>query len=191
MRPAVFLDRDGLLNHLVYNPRTRAFESPHRPQDLKLKHGIGPALKRIQKKGFLLFVVSNQPSYALGKARLKDLRAIQRDLNAGLRQAGVRLRASYYCYHHPQGTVRPYARTCRCRKPSPWFLREAQRRFQLDLTRSWMVGDQDRDIECGRAAGVRTILVPDPRSAGKRGRSRPDHTERSLAQAAARILASA
>ena len=91
-------------------------------------------------------------------------------------------RQAFYCHHHPQAVVLDLKGPCSCRKPSPFFLQQAAAAHGLDLGRCWMVGDQDMDIACGRAAGCRTVLVPNPDSAAKRGQERPDHICDDLAQ---------
>jgi D-glycero-D-manno-heptose 1,7-bisphosphate phosphatase len=155
----VFFDRDGVLTELVWNQRTQDRESPHSVKDLRLRRHALRALSALQSRGYELFLVSNQPSYAKGKASLEDLRAVASSFATRVGRGGVRFRAAYYCFHHPKGVVAPYARRCRCRKPSPYFLRLAARRYGIDLKRSWMVGDRDTDIECGRRAGCRTLLM--------------------------------
>jgi D-glycero-D-manno-heptose 1,7-bisphosphate phosphatase len=172
-RAAVFLDRDGVLNRLVLNPATGKYESPHRVEDFEFMPGVLPALAGLQARGVSLFVVSNQPSAALGKTTMADLRAIHGKFETGLRGAGVEMRAFYYCYHHPKGTIPPYAGPCQCRKPSPFFLREALRSFDLRAADSWMIGDRDTDVECGRAAGCQTIGIECPESAADRGKTQP------------------
>ena len=160
--PAVFLDRDGVLNRNVFNPATRAWEAPHHPDDFVLTPGALPALARLAAGGFRLFVVSNQPDYALGKASLEAIAAIHHRLAAQLTAAHVEVDAFYYCYHHPRGIVPGYSGDCACRKPSPYFLFQAHDSYGIELAASWMVGDRASDIACGRAAGVRTIrIAPD------------------------------
>ena len=157
--PAVFLDRDGVLNRNVFNPATRAWEAPHHPDDFVLTPGALPALARLAAGGFRLFVVSNQPDYALGKASLEAIAAIHHRLAAQLTAAHVEVDAFYYCYHHPRGIVPGYSGDCACRKPSPYFLFQAHDSYGIELAASWMVGDRASDIACGRAAGVRTIRI--------------------------------
>jgi len=156
---AIFLDRDGVINANVYNPTTGEYESPHRPEDFRLIQGALPAIGRLRDAGFLLFLVSNQPSYAKGKTPLVQIEATHARLVEALHQAGISFSAFYYCYHHPQGVVPGYSGPCECRKPSPYFLLKARDEFALRLDESWMIGDRVTDIECGRAAGVRTIRV--------------------------------
>jgi D-glycero-D-manno-heptose 1,7-bisphosphate phosphatase len=156
---AVFLDRDGVINRNVLNPRNAEHESPHAPQDFQLHDGALEAMAALQRAGWRLFLVSNQPSYAKGKTSLEAITAIHDRLKAALDEAGITFDAFYYCYHHPDGVVEGYSGACDCRKPSPYFLRQAARDFGIDLGRSWMVGDRASDIACGKAAGTYTIRV--------------------------------
>lgn len=187
-RKAVFLDRDGVLNKLVLNPATRAYESPHRPEDLVFCAGIFGPLKELSRAGYLLFIVSNQPSYAKGKTTLKAIKETAGIFSGTLRKKGVLITASYYCHHHPAGLAPGYAKKCACRKPAPFFLLKARKRFGVDLRESWMIGDRDSDIECGRRAGCRTIAIQNPRSAGNRGKEQADFTAKDLKAAVKYIL---
>jgi D-glycero-D-manno-heptose 1,7-bisphosphate phosphatase len=157
MRRAAFLDRDGVLNRNIWNPVTGACESPLIPEQLELLPRVIPALCQLREAGYLLFLVSNQPNYAKGKASMETLDAIHGRLEAELAIAGISFAACYYCFHHPAITG-----SCLCRKPSPYFLFAARDIFDVDLTQSWMVGDRASDIECGRAAGVRTVAIGSP-----------------------------
>lgn len=158
-RPAVFLDRDGVLNALVLNPATGRMESPLSPDDLLLIDGVIPALGRLQQAGYPLILVSNQPNFALGKSTLEALGAIHWKLESALIGAGIRFARFSYCLHHPNGIVPGYSGLCLCRKPSPWFLLRARDDFGFSLGDSWMIGDQPTDTQCGRAAGARTIRI--------------------------------
>lgn len=157
MNRAVFLDRDGVLNRNVWNPETSAFESPLTAEQFELLPNVIPALRLLQDAGYLLFVVSNQPNYANGKASKDTLDGIHRRLETALTEAGIAITAYYYCFHHPAFTGQ-----CVCRKPSPHFLFEARDSFDLDLRCSWMIGDRTTDIECGIAAGTKTVRISEP-----------------------------
>jgi D-glycero-D-manno-heptose 1,7-bisphosphate phosphatase len=188
MDKAVFLDRDGVINRLVFNPTTGYYESPHLPEEWELLPGTLEALKRLQNAGFGLFLVSNQPSYAKGKTTLENIQAIHDLLHAQLIAAEITFKAYYYCYHHPDGSVEEYTGPCDCRKPKPFFLLQARDEFNLEPGASWMVGDQDTDMECGNAAGVKTILVKNPDSLARRGMSTPRFEANDLAEAVEIIL---
>ncbi|MFH1227540.1 MAG: HAD-IIIA family hydrolase [Planctomycetota bacterium] len=185
---AVFLDRDGVLNKLVFNPATRAYESPHHPKDLFLYSHIAAPLKELIKAGYKLFIVSNQPSYAKGKTTLKAIKQIARKFRVALERDGVRITESFYCYHHPKGIVPKYTKKCACRKPEPFFLLKAQKKYNLSLRNSWMIGDRDSDVDCGLRAGCKTILVKNPRSADYQGKIKPDYAAKDLKEAVKFII---
>lgn len=187
-RLAIFLDRDGVLNELVLNPKTGAFESPHVPEDLNMIPGILDPLRALSASGFDLFLISNQPSYAKGKTSLENIFEIHRRLDDFFKSNHVFFREYYYCYHHPQGIVPHFSGPCPCRKPAPFFLLKAKKDHGVDLTRSWMIGDQDSDMECGRNAGCRTALLRNERSSSKRGRSQPDVNDNSLRRLVDKII---
>ena len=165
---AVFLDRDGVINRNILNPASGEYEAPLKAADFALAPGVLEALRRLQRTGFLLFVVSNQPNYAKGKATLEELAAIDAKMRREVSEEGIALAGVYYCLHHPEGIVEEYSGPCVCRKPSPYFLLRAAREFGLDAANSWMIGDRETDVICGRAAGVRTIFI-DERCEGHGG----------------------
>jgi D-glycero-D-manno-heptose 1,7-bisphosphate phosphatase len=162
VNPAVFLDRDGVINPNVYNDKTRCWESPHLPSDFRLHAGVLAAAKKLQSKGYRLFIVSNQPSYAKGKTSLENIIETCKHCEDKFSSVGVNFTGTYYCLHHPDGIVSDYTCNCVCRKPSPYFLLKAITDHNISIKRSWMVGDRHTDIVCGRKAGCRTIhILPD------------------------------
>lgn len=188
---AVFLDRDGVLNKLVWNPLTTAYESPHCLKDLIFCSDIIKPLEKLKQSGYKLFIVSNQPSYAKGKTTLKALKQIAEKFGNELKKNGVQIEKSFYCYHHPDGIVPEYTKKCACRKPKPFFLFKAQKKYKLNLKESWMIGDRDSDIECGRRAGCKTILIKNLHSADYQHAKNSDYTANNLRDAVKRIIAEA
>jgi len=191
-RSAIFLDRDGVINSLVLNPATGRMESPLTAAEFRLIDGAIPALLLLRNAGYPLILVSNQPNYALGKSSYGSLLVIQHRLVAELEAAGVHFARFCYCLHHPQGVTPGYSHVCACRKPSPAFLLQARDDLGLNLSESWMIGDQPTDTQCGRAAGVRTIRIGPPKS-GLRTSLQvadpcADYIVRDLAEAARLIL---
>jgi D-glycero-D-manno-heptose 1,7-bisphosphate phosphatase len=176
MRRALFLDRDGILDELVFYESSGEWEAPRRVEDLRMIDGVGEPLQRFVDAGWLLFVVTNQPDHAKGKASLEDLHAVHDAVVAGLP-----ITRSYVCFHHPDDR-------CVCRKPSPYFLQEAAREFDVDLAQSWMVGDQDSDLACGRAAGCKVALIEHRGSEHKRGAVEPDLRVGDLSELASAVL---
>lgn len=150
-RPAVFLDKDGtLVENVPFNvdPAQLRF-TPHAIEGLKLLTAFD----------YRLVVVTNQPGIALGKFDQRALRALEEALRARLAEAGVTLAGFYACPHAPAAQLRDPAFACPCRKPAPGLLFAAAQTLGIDLSRSWMVGDILDDIEAGRRAGCRSLLM--------------------------------
>jgi D-glycero-D-manno-heptose 1,7-bisphosphate phosphatase len=148
---AVFLDRDGTINEEVgYLDRI---------EKLRLIPGAAEAIRLINESGMKAIVVTNQSGVARGILAESFVAEIHARLRKMLRAEGAFLDGVYYCPHHPSEGLGDYLRTCDCRKPAPGLLLRAAEELQLDLTRSYMVGDTLKDIEAGTRAGVKGILV--------------------------------
>ncbi|MEC5406068.1 HAD-IIIA family hydrolase [Paraburkholderia sp. MPAMCS5] len=151
LQPAVFLDKDGtLLDDVPYNIQ---------PSLMRLAPGAREALTLLASQPFTLFVISNQSGVALGKFARASLKDVEAELARVFAVCGASLSGAYWCPHHPEGTVAPYATACDCRKPAPGLLLRAAREHRLDLARSWFIGDILDDVEAGNRAGCRTILL--------------------------------
>jgi D-glycero-D-manno-heptose 1,7-bisphosphate phosphatase len=161
MRPAVFLDRDDTLieaRSLPVPPPPAAAGDVFDPALVRLLPGVAEACGRLRGAGFVLIVVSNQGSVARGAASLTDVECT----NGRVRELIPTLSAFYFCPFHPQGRVPELAREHPWRKPGPGMMQAAGAELGLDLARSWLVGDAQRDIEAGTAAGLspgRCLLV--------------------------------
>jgi D-glycero-D-manno-heptose 1,7-bisphosphate phosphatase len=148
---AVFLDKDGtLVENIPYNVD---------PSQIRLTSGAAEGLRLLHSAGYLLIVISNQSGVARGYFQEDALAAIHQRLNELLGMIDVPLAGFYCCPHHPEGTTAAYAVSCSCRKPAPGLILQAARDQDLDLVRSWMVGDILDDVEAGRRAGCSTILI--------------------------------
>lgn len=189
-RPAVLLDRDGVINTLVSRRPGGPGESPLRPEQVTLAAGVAGGLRLLREAGFATAIVTNQPAAAKGEADLADVVAVQAEVDRLLAQAGVPVRAVHFCLHHPLGRPgHPLTLRCDCRKPAPGLLVAALEGLQADARTSWIVGDSDRDIAAGRAAGVSTVLVESPLGGHRRtGRPAPDLRAADLHGAARLIL---
>lgn len=171
-RPAVFLDRDGVLNrsHLVDG-------RPHPPPtlaDLELEEGAAEACERLAAASLPLVVVTNQPDVRRGLARREDVE----EINAALMEL-LPVAAVYVCFHDD-------ADNCRCRKPRPGLLEDAAGDLDLDLARSVAVGDRWSDVAAGRAAGCATVFID--RGYGERRAESPDLVVGSLLESVPWIL---
>ncbi len=165
--PAVFLDRDGVLNDPVMDPVDGRPESPLRAQDVVLAPGAVEGLRTLAGVGVPIVVVSNQPAAAKGKATDADLRAVHERVVELLGAPGEAIAEWRYCFDHPDAAD-PARRVCACRKPAPGMLQDAARAHGLDLEASFIVGDTDADVGAGRAVGATTVLVEHPGTAHRR-----------------------
>jgi D-glycero-D-manno-heptose 1,7-bisphosphate phosphatase len=189
MRVAAFVDRDGVINELVPDPVSGRPESPLDVPSVALIDGAAAALTRLAQDGWHLVGVSNQPAAAKGLLSVADLCDVHERVIELLAAEGVRFDDFRICLHHPDGVVADLAGPCDCRKPGPGMLLAAAAALDLSLEGSWMIGDTDSDVEAGRSAGCRTILVAHSASAHKRASTlRADATADSLAAAADIIL---
>ncbi|HUA75585.1 MAG TPA: HAD family hydrolase [Solirubrobacteraceae bacterium] len=187
-RPAVFLDRDGVLIEGVPDPDSGLLESALRVEDVRLLPGVAGSMRSLAAAGYALVCASNQPAAAKGKVTLERIEAIHERVVELLAGQGARLDASYLCPHHPEGVVAELSGRCECRKPAPGMLLEGARRLGLALDAAWMVGDTDADVEAGRAAGCRTALLVYHGTAHKRsGGANADVLEPDLPAAATRL----
>ncbi|MDP9003158.1 MAG: HAD family hydrolase [Verrucomicrobiota bacterium] len=169
-RPAIFLDRDGTL--------MREVDYCGDPAHVEVFPGAADALARLKRSGYKLVIITNQSGIGRGYFGEDDYRAVEREF---LRQLGDGLiDGTYYCADLPE------TKSTR-RKPEPGMIFEAQRDHQLDLTRSYFIGDKTSDIGCGRNAGVQTILVQTGYGAREMD-CRADFIARDLIQAAEIIL---
>ena len=155
MQKAVFLDRDGTINKYVGFLRNI--------DDFELLPGAADAIRKINASGYLAIVVTNQPVIARGEVTEEELRQIHNKMETLLGQEGAYLDAIYYCPHHPhkgyEGEIPELKIDCVCRKPKPGMLLRAAERFNIDLSRSWMIGDGENDVRAGQAAGCKTVLL--------------------------------
>jgi D-glycero-D-manno-heptose 1,7-bisphosphate phosphatase len=168
VKAAVFFDRDGVVNELVPDPDSGLPESPLHPQQVTLAEGAAAALGALRDAGYILVGVSNQPAAAKGTVSLDELKQVQARVLELLLADGLAPDGFYLCFHHPRGVVPELSGACDCRKPAPGLLFAAAADLNLELSRSWMIGDTDADVEAGAAAGCRTILVEHQGSSHKR-----------------------
>jgi histidinol-phosphate phosphatase family protein len=148
---AVFLDRDGTI--------VRQVELLHRIDELKILPGSSKAIRLLNERGIPVFVVTNQPVVARGILNEEQVRLINDEMKRRLAKKGAHIDAVYFCPHHPDATLEQYRVKCACRKPEPGMILEAAQEHEIDLRQSIMIGDTTQDVEAGRRAGVRTVLV--------------------------------
>lgn len=178
LKKAIFLDRDGTI--------LEDKEYAYKPEDVVFIPGALEALEKLKQAGYLLIVVTCQSGIARGYFTEEDYRTFNEHF---LKQAGKLIDAVYYCPHHPQGKP-PYNRDCKCRKPKTGMIESSQKKYNVDLSCSWVIGDKTSDIKLGEYAGCKTVLV----QTGKGGKDKeyniqPTYQAKDLLDAAKHILA--
>ncbi len=166
-RPAVFLDRDGTIN--------REVEYLSWPDQLELIPGAATALRLLREAGFIIVVVTNQSGVAREFFDEERVKKVNEALGTMLLQKGAIVDAWYYCPHHPEAGKPPYRKNCSCRKPSPGMVEQACRDFPINLSCSFVVGDNLSDMGLARNCGIRAVLV------------RTGHGEKVLQRAAGKL----
>jgi len=156
---AAFLDRDGIINELVYFPEHGIVDSPFIPGQVRLTPFAIQAVNRFHEMGFKVIVISNQPGMAKGHFDERTFDAISSKVRDLLRRGNAILDGEYYCFHHPNGTREEYTKECDCRKPKPGLLLNAAKDHDVSLANSFMLGDGLMDVIAGHDAGCATILV--------------------------------
>jgi D,D-heptose 1,7-bisphosphate phosphatase len=156
---AVFLDRDGVINNLIYHIEAGIIDSPFTIGQFHLLPGVAEAIHRLNKARFKVLVVSNQPGVAKGHLSLDVLREMTDKMHHLLKQRNAFIDKVYYCLHHPEGIIEKYRTKCHCRKPEPGMLLQACEEFSLSLKNSIMIGDNLSDMLAGQRAGCTTILI--------------------------------
>jgi D-glycero-D-manno-heptose 1,7-bisphosphate phosphatase len=179
----VFLDRDGtVIEEVGYlNRLDRVAFFPFTVD----------AIRVLNRAGFLVVIVSNQAGVARGYFDEAFVRETHAFIDRRVREGGARIDGFYYCPHHPEGRIAAYTRSCECRKPSPGLIRQAARDLDIDVAASCVIGDRWQDVELGRAAGTKTILVRTGYGMAEEGRpeaAAPDMIADNLMHAAAWIL---
>ena len=146
MNSAIFFDRDGVLNEEV--------GYLHEISKFKWIDGAIDAIKLCNEKNFFVIVVTNQSGIARGLYTEDDTKKLHNFMQTELEKFGAHIDAFYYCPHHPEGKVVAYKKVCDCRKPEPGLILRACKDFDIDVSKSVLIGDSARDIEAGRRAGI-------------------------------------
>jgi D-glycero-D-manno-heptose 1,7-bisphosphate phosphatase len=153
---AVFLDRDGTINidrHYIY-----------KPEDWEFTENAVDAIKMLNTAGYKVIVISNQSGIARGYYTQEDVQNLHRYVNAELAKQGTKIDAWYFCPHLPE-----ISGECECRKPKTGLIRQAVKDFDIDISKSWLVGDKQSDIECANNAELKGILIGNNNESRKYG----------------------
>ena len=184
-RKAVFLDRDGVIN--------KEINQLSKIKDFKIYGSAAKAIKKINESDYLTIIVTNQPMIAKGFMTEADLDEIHKKLETELGLKGAKIDAIYYCPHHPErgflGEVPELKIKCNCRKPKIGLFLKARKEFNINLKKSYLIGDQEIDILAGKRAGCKTILVRTGYGKNYKPFSvKPDFIAKNLAEAVSKII---
>lgn len=145
-RPAIFFDRDGVLNV------DRGYICCR--EELEWMPGAIETIKMLNERDYLVFVVTNQSGIARGFYREEDVYEFHSYMAEEVERQGAVIHSFYFCPHHPEGKIAGYATVCKCRKPLPGLIEQACREWSVDLSRSFLIGDRERDLEAANGAGI-------------------------------------
>ena len=163
--PAVFVDRDGVINEIVWNDDTEQLDSPMKVSQFSFLPGVAEALRIFKEKGYYIFIVTNQPGAAKGKTDLKTLYDINTYMIDALAGEGVDIDDLFMCPHYPKEVALTkesfLIKKCNCRKPEPGLIYRAMRKYSIDMARSYMIGDSCTDVQAGTRVGLMTIFIGD------------------------------
>jgi D-glycero-D-manno-heptose 1,7-bisphosphate phosphatase len=158
-KKAIFVDRDGVINEIVYHSEMGIIDSPFTVEQFKLLPSVGKAINKFHKLGFLVILISNQPGMAKNQYSIDVFEKIKEKMKKELEKDDAKFDAEYYCFHHPDAKNKKYKKVCNCRKPKPGMILQATKDYDIDITKSWMIGDGINDIQAGQGAGCKTILI--------------------------------
>ena len=162
MDKAVFLDRDGVINAIVFHKDVEVLDSPFNIDQVRIIEGSFEAIANLNRLGYKVFLVTNQPGAAKGKITLNRIEEINQHIVDLASNIGAKIDQVYCCPHHPVGDLGgdpSLIKSCKCRKPDIGLFLAAFDDHQIDAKLSFMVGDSISDIEAGKAAGLTTVLV--------------------------------
>lgn len=154
-RKAFFLDRDGTVNkHIGFITRI---------EELELLEGVGESIKLLNEEGYMVIIITNQSGIARGYLSVEELEEIHNKMKMLLQQEGAYVDDIFYCPHYIDkeiiGGRKEFQKECSCRKPKPGMLIEAAGKYNIDLKKSWMIGDSKCDVEAGKRAGCQIALI--------------------------------
>tara|TARA_B100000242_G_C43033122_1_gene481499 strand:+ start:569 stop:1129 length:561 start_codon:yes stop_codon:yes gene_type:complete len=148
---AAFFDRDGVINE------DHGFVSSWK--DFEYKKNIKKYLRIIQDNGYLIFIVTNQSGIARGLYTESKFLSLTSSIEKDLKRSNIFIKETFYCPHHPQGSIKKYSKSCNCRKPKPGMILEAKEKYNLNLKDSVLFGDKFSDYEAAKSAGIGSIFI--------------------------------
>jgi D-glycero-D-manno-heptose 1,7-bisphosphate phosphatase len=162
MNKAVFLDRDGVINEIIFHEDVEVLDSPFNIRQVRIIKGAFEAIANFNQLGYKVLLATNQPGAAKGKMSLARIEEVNQHIVNMASESEAHIDHVYCCAHHPVGNLEgdpSLIKPCKCRKPETGLLLAGIDEYQIDINLSFMVGDSISDIQAGKAIGLKTVLV--------------------------------
>ncbi len=159
LNKAVFVDRDGVINEMIYVKEHGYVDTPSNPVQFKIIKGVARSIKIAKKLGYKVIIISNQPGMAKGYYAKKTFDLITKKMHVILEKSNTKIDDEFYCFHHPNAKLKKYRKKCSCRKPRAGLLKRASEEHRIDLKNSYFVGDGIVDMEAAKRAGCKGIFI--------------------------------
>jgi D-glycero-D-manno-heptose 1,7-bisphosphate phosphatase len=156
---AIFVDRDGVINEMIYVKEHGHVDTPSTPAQFKIIKGVAKAINLARKLGYKVIIISNQPGIAKGYYGKKIFDSITKKMHSELGKDNADVDAEFYCFHHPDAKLILYKKMCSCRKPRAGLVIRAALEYKLNLKNSYFIGDGIVDMEAAEKAGCKYIFV--------------------------------
>lgn len=156
---AIFLDRDGVINEMVYVPEHDFVDSPSKPSQFRLMKGVKKAIKILQNLNYKIIIISNQPGIAKGNYNKNTFDDIKSKMHSEFLKSKIVIDGEFYCLHHPNAKVKRFKKKCKCRKPEIGLIKQAKKRYNLNLKSSYFIGDGIVDMKAAKVAGCKSIFI--------------------------------
>lgn len=156
---AIFLDRDGVINEMVYVKEHGYVDTPSKPEQFKIIKGVTKAISKAKKLGYKVIIISNQPGIAKGYYTKDTFDKITKKMQSHLGKSNIKIDDEFYCFHHPNAKLSLYKKRCSCRKPGIGSLTKATKKHALNLENCYFIGDGIVDMEAAKKSGCKGIFI--------------------------------
>lgn len=165
MEKAVFIDRDGVINEMIYSNDHGFADSPFKTSQFKIINGVPGAISLLKSLGFKIIIVSNQPGIAKKHFSKKTFDLMKKKMHKILKKHNAFLDDEFYCFHHPDSKIKKYKKICDCRKPKTRMVEDAVAKHHIDIKKSYVIGDGIVDMEMAKKVKSKSIFVGNVNSA--------------------------
>lgn len=159
MQKVVFVDRDGVINEMVYFKEHGFVDSPFTASQFRIINGVPKAIKLFHSMGFKVIIISNQPGIAKKHFTLETFELMKNKLHVFLKKNKTFVDDEFYCLHHPDAKLKKYKKICDCRKPKTGLIKSAIKKYDINLKKSFYIGDGIVDLEAAKKVNCKSIFI--------------------------------